>query len=161
MCEYCGCQAVSAIDLLTREHDRALDHVRAAEQAGRREDLAAAQAACRQLAAVLEPHTAVEEQSLFPALESDFTAQLELLRHEHRLVEGVLQELAGGSPPAPEWPVRVKGAMALLRRHILKEQDGVFPAALATLTVADWERVEQARAAVGTALPPLAVGATS
>jgi hemerythrin-like domain-containing protein len=161
MCEYCGCQAVTAIDLLTREHDRALDHVRAAEQAARREDPASAQDACRQLAAVLEPHTAVEEQSLFPALEADFADQMELLRHEHRLVASVLDEVAGDGPLSSGWQVRVKGAMSLLRRHILKEQDGVFPAALATLTVAEWERVDQARTAVGTALPALAIGASS
>lgn len=38
----------------------------------------------------------------------------------------------------------------MLRGHIFKEQDGVFPAALASLTAADWEIVDAARArAVG------------
>jgi hypothetical protein len=30
--------------------------------------------------------------------------------------------------------------LALLREHIFKEQDGVFPAALATLTNEQWDR---------------------
>jgi hypothetical protein len=48
-------------------------------------------------------------------------------------------------------------AMAVLRDHILKEQDGVFPAALANLTVEDWEAAEATRAEAGSALfPPAA-----
>jgi hypothetical protein len=35
----------------------------------------------------------------------------------------------------------------LLREHILKEQDGVFPAALISLGPDDWERIGQVRAA--------------
>jgi hypothetical protein len=39
--------------------------------------------------------------------------------------------------------------LALLREHILKEQDGVFPAALAFLDAEQWEAVEAIRARVG------------
>ncbi|WP_245687099.1 hypothetical protein [Streptacidiphilus griseoplanus] len=42
--------------------------------------------------------------------------------------------------------------MAMLRDHILKEQDGVFPAALANLDTEEWEAVEKVRAEAGTAL---------
>lgn len=41
----------------------------------------------------------------------------------------------------------------MLREHILKEQDGVFPAALATLGTEEWEAVDKVRAEAGTALP--------
>jgi hypothetical protein len=37
MCEYCGCQSLTAIDDLTREHDAVVDpisHVRDAHRAG-------------------------------------------------------------------------------------------------------------------------------
>jgi hypothetical protein len=40
-------------------------------------------------------------------------------------------------------------ALAHLFDHILKEQDGVFPAALATLTPDDWERIGAVRRSVG------------
>jgi hypothetical protein len=40
----------------------------------------------------------------------------------------------------------------VLRQHILKEQDGVFPAALANLATSDWEAVEKLRAQAGSAL---------
>nr|WP_254397730.1 hypothetical protein [Streptomyces sp. AC558_RSS880] len=41
------------------------------------------------------------------------------------------------------------GALDLLRGHILKEQDGVFPAAPAVLSTEQWEAVEAVRARVG------------
>ncbi|WP_260844749.1 hypothetical protein [Streptomyces sp. SLBN-31] len=47
--------------------------------------------------------------------------------------------------------------MAVLRDHILKEQDGVFPAALATLGTEEWEAVEKVRAQAGGALSGPAV----
>jgi hemerythrin-like domain-containing protein len=34
----------------------------------------------------------------------------------------------------------------MLREHIIKEQDGVFPAALATLSAEQWDQVDAARA---------------
>jgi len=36
--------------------------------------------------------------------------------------------------------------------HILKEQDGVFPAALANLSTEEWEAVEAVRAKAGSPL---------
>jgi hypothetical protein len=40
------------------------------------------------------------------------------------------------------------GVLFLLREHILKEQDGVFPAALIALDPEQWERVEAVRTRV-------------
>ena len=154
MCEYCGCQALASIDALTREHEQVLDlisDVRAAQLAGdvvRQADLA-----CR-IAAVLGPHTLVEEQGLFPALARDFPDQIGQLEAEHRLVEETLAEAVraagdGGLPADPGWPDRLTRALAVLREHIFKEQDGVFPAALATLSTADWEAADAARVRAG------------
>jgi len=36
----------------------------------------------------------------------------------------------------------------MLREHILKEQDGVFPAALGALDADQWERIEGLRAQI-------------
>jgi hypothetical protein len=41
----------------------------------------------------------------------------------------------------------------LLREHMLTEQDGVFPAALISLTAEDWDAVDAVRARVGSRLP--------
>ncbi|MFJ8196456.1 hemerythrin domain-containing protein [Streptomyces sp. NPDC096152] len=154
MCEYCGCQSLAAIDELTREHDevvRLISHLRTAHREG---DVARAAHLARRVATVLGPHTRVEEHGLFPALAGDFPDQIAALEAEHRAVEAVLAEAADGVTPAdPSWPDRLMAAMAVLRDHILKEQDGVFPAALATLGPEEWEAVEAVRAAAGGTLP--------
>lgn len=163
MCEYCGCQALTSIDTLTREHEQVLaliSDIRSARAAG---DLARqAGLACR-IAAVLRPHTFVEEHGLFPALAPDFPGQIALLQAEHRIIEEPLTQAvraaANGTVLAdPGWPDRLTQALALLREHIFKEQDGVFPAALATLSTSDWEAVDAARQAATVTPTELAVG---
>jgi len=153
MCEYCGCQAVTAIDELTREHDMVvglIGTVRAAHADGDRERMAEL---ARTIAAVLTPHTAVEEHGLFPLLAGDFPDQVAALEAEHRRIEAVLGAAAGGTPADPGWPDRLIEALDLLREHILKEQDGVFPAALTSLSGSDWDAVDEVRHKVGTLLP--------
>jgi hemerythrin-like domain-containing protein len=151
MCEYCGCQAVTVIAELTREHDRALDAVRAAEQGAIAGDLGAAQVALRDLQRVLGPHTAVEEVGLFPAMAREFPEQVHALELEHRSFEEVCAQVQSSQPPEL-WSAEVIETMATLRTHILKEQDGVFPAALSVLTAVDWQAVEDARTRAGVAL---------
>ena len=58
-----------------------------------------------------------------------------------------------GPPTRPGLPGLPHQALQLLREHILKEQDGVFPAALASLGTADWAASEAVRARVGSLLP--------
>lgn len=149
MCEYCGCQALDAIAELTAEHDLVVELSRQVRAALRVGDLDAAAERSRAVAAVLEPHTAVEEGALFPALAADFGDHVAALEAEHRLVESVLAESAEGTPSDPSWPERLDRALYLLREHILKEQDGVFPAALAHLDPTQWEALEAVRAVVG------------
>ncbi|BCJ49610.1 hemerythrin [Actinoplanes sp. NBRC 14428] len=153
MCEYCGCQDVTAIADLTREHDAVvalIAEVRTAFAAG---DAPALAGLARRIATVLEPHTAVEEEGLFPLLTDDFPDHVAVLRDEHRRVEAVLAAAQDGTPADPGWPAALMDAMELLREHILKEQDGVFPAALTTLGGADWDVVDAVRARVGVRVP--------
>ena len=156
MCEYCGCQALAPIDELTREHDAVLgliSHVRAARADG---DTGQMAELAQQIAAVLGPHTEVEEQGLFPALEADFPDHITTLKAEHQRIEAVLGEASAGTPADPAWPGRLTAALQMLRQHIFAEQDGVFPAALATLKTADWETVEAVRARAGSPTSPAA-----
>lgn len=147
MCEHCGCQALQTIDELTREHDAALGHVRTAELAATAGDLAGARSACAALDGLLVPHTAVEEEGVFPALAREYPGHVAGLVDEHRLVHGALAELATSAED--DWATRLADALAVLRAHIAKEQDGLFPASLTSLTTGDWEQAESVRRRVG------------
>jgi hemerythrin-like domain-containing protein len=153
MCEYCGCQAVTAIDSLTREHDLVVTLIGGVRAAHGGTDVAGMAALARRITAVLGPHTEVEEQGLFPALAADFPDHVAALQGQHRRVEAVLGEAASGTPTDPSWPVRLMETLDMLRDHILNEQDGVFPAALAHLSTTDWEALDAVRSRVGSLLP--------
>jgi hemerythrin-like domain-containing protein len=152
VCEYCGCQSLASIDLLTREHDAAVALIAATRAAATVGDAGAAATLARKLAALLEPHTVVEESGLFPAMAGDFPDHVAGLTAEHRAVEAVLGEAAAGVPAEPAWLDRLLAALEVLRAHILKEQDGLFPAALTSLGPVEWERVDEVRGRVGTRL---------
>ena len=153
MCEYCGCQALATIDELTREHDLVLSLVGEVRSAHAGADTARMAELARQIAAVLGPHTEVEEHGVFPALVAEFPDHIAALRAEHRHVEAVVGEASAGNPADPAWPARLTAALAMLREHFFKEQDGVFPAALTTLSTAQWEAAEAVRARAGTLVP--------
>lgn len=148
MCEYCGCQQIEEIATLTAEHDGIRERARELSAAAAADDLAAAREAAGRVLSLLDPHTSVEERGLFPALSAEFAGHVEGLLGEHREIHAALREILDVDVPAPGWQARIGDALAELHDHILKEQDGLFPAALATLTAADWDTVAEARAAL-------------
>jgi len=155
VCDYCGCQEVRAIADLTAEHDRIVTlsgEARRALHAGAL-DLAADRA--RDITAVLGPHTLVEEGALFPAMAEEYGDHVLGLLDEHRIIEAVLARADDGTPTDHAWPGLLERALTLLREHILKEQDGLFPAALATLGPAQWDEVDAARDRVDAAIAPV------
>lgn len=154
MCEYCGCQSIAAIRELTVEHDAVVEEIGEVTRRLHDGHTGAAVEACRRISGILLPHTAVEEQGLFPAMAVEFPDQVEVLHREHRAIEAVLAECADDVPADPAWPNRVIQTLDLLRTHILKEQDGVFPATLSVLGNDDWTLVDEVRARVGSGLAP-------
>lgn len=159
MCEYCGCQEIAVIGDLTREHDAVVALISQVQSSLAGQRYGDAARSCQQISAILVPHTVVEEQGLFPEMAEEFPDHIESLRSEHRQIEKVLDQAADGVPDDPTWPDRLTGALFLLREHILKEQDGVFPAALIALDTDQWERIEAVRAQLVPA-PALASTAT-
>ncbi len=150
MCEYCGCQAVAAIEALTEEHEQvratADDACRLAEAA----DVDGARARLTELGALLRPHTAIEERGLFPALAGDFGPAMEGLVDDHRQLDATFQALCRGPASAGEvdrqvWAQALVEAVRTLFEHILREQDGVFPAALSTLNSKQWDDLDKVR----------------
>ncbi|MCI3241804.1 MULTISPECIES: hemerythrin domain-containing protein [Streptomyces] len=152
MCEYCGCQALESIDQLTLEHETVVTLVSRVRDAYRSGEVTYMAELAREIASVLGPHTRVEEHGLFPALTSEFPEKIAALEDEHRRIEAVLAEASGPFLTDPGWPDRLIETLDLLREHILKEQDGVFPAALAFLSTEQWEHVETVRVEAGTGI---------
>ena len=154
VCEYCGCQSLAAIDELTREHDAVVNligEVRAAHAAADTDGMADL---ARRITAVLGPHTEVEERGLFPLLAEEFPDQVAALEAEHGVIEAVLGRATAGTPTDPAWPDLFLRTLDMLRDHILKEQDGVFPAALISLSGTDWDTVDAVRTRVGSPTSP-------
>jgi hypothetical protein len=152
VCEYCGCQDISAIAELTREHDAVVAEIATVRVCVREGDTSGAAATARRIARILGPHTAVEEQGLFPHLVPEFPDHVAALERDHREIEAVLAPAAHGTPEDPQWPAELLAAMERLRDHILKEQDGLFPASLSILDEEAWASVETARHVAGSAL---------
>lgn len=152
MCEYCGCQDIVSIGELTREHDAVVAEIAEVRALLRDHDVDGAARAARRIAEILGPHTAVEERGLFPLMHQEFPQHVDALEREHRVIEDALAEAGDGTPTDPSWPTRLLSALELLRDHILKEQDGVFPAALSVLDTEGWELVEAVRARAGSAV---------
>jgi hemerythrin-like domain-containing protein len=148
MCAYCGCQALETIDELTMELERVstlISHVRDAHHNG---EITRMAELAREITAVLGPHTEVEEEGLFPVLAAVLPEKIAALGDEHRRIEAVLAEADGPFLADSTWPDRLIETLGLLREHILKEQDEVFPAALANLGIEEWEAVEAVRVRV-------------
>jgi hypothetical protein len=143
MCEYCGCQNVPAIALLTAEHDRIREVAGNLEAAARRADLTVARSLARQLLQQLLPHTAVEEQGLFPAMAGEFGEHVDTLLSDHRHIEQALHAVAAAQPAPEGWPMLVRTVVGELFDHILREQDGLFPASLSVLTPRQWDHLDE------------------
>lgn len=157
MCEYCGCQDVTVIGELTREHDAVvalIGQVRRDLADGRWDDVVRR---CAQMTGILEPHTVVEEKGLFPLLADDFPDHVDALQREHREIEAALAEVVAAAPGDPAVTDRLMRTLFELREHILREQDGVFPAALTSLDGDGWQRVDDVRRQVGSGLGPVPV----
>lgn len=151
MCGYCGCQSIELIGRLTTQHEEIINATTSLRTAARDHDARGASRACVVIAELLDPHTRLEERGLFAELRLDatFTAHIDALCAEHRAIDSELEAIGRGDLD------RVAPLIRLLRDHIGKEEDGLFPAALAALDGEQWERLhsdddsERIRAAAG------------
>ena len=148
MCEYCGCQDVPAIAELTREHDELRAVAREAEAAARAGDHPAAARTATRLLGLLRPHTEIEERALFPAMAGEFAEHVASLESDHRRLEDTLTAVAAAGPGDAAWAPALHAAVRELFTHILREQDGLFPASLSVLRPDDWDRLDAVRAEV-------------
>lgn len=87
-------------------------------------------AALRTLAAPLSRHAEREEDVLFPelAFDDDARGPIRVLTEEHDLIDGWIERLTAGLPPAELRSVFEELAETL-RGHILREDSAMFPLA--------------------------------
>jgi hemerythrin-like domain-containing protein len=143
MCSYCGCRSISVIGELTEEHEQIINAAAELRRAALVGDAAAAGEHARDVARLLHPHTAREERGLFRELRLDpeFTDHIDSLTDEHDEIDIRLEEILAGEL------ARVTELVDLLRAHIDREEDGLFPAAAIALFGPAWERVVEHAAA--------------
>ncbi len=140
MCSYCGCRTFTVVARLTEEHERIVNSVGdVCRHVQRGEDDAAA-AEVAHLVALLDEHTRFEEHGLFAELRGDdvLEAHTDLLREEHHEIDRLAALLGDGDLGCA---TRLEH---LLRRHIDREENGLFPAAAIALDGAAWDRADEA-----------------
>ena len=140
------------IGRLSTEHVAIVNATGTLRRAALRGDGEATATAVQELAALLDPHTTGEERGLFAELlvDPEFAAHVEALCVEHRQIDAHLARVSDGDLSD------VDGLENLLRRHIDKEENGIFPAAAVALDGAAWDRIQMRIVNLDT--PPQPVG---
>ncbi len=139
VCSYCGCREIPVIALLNAEHDAIVNSTYALQVAHRDHDVAAASVAASKLAELLHPHTQREQDGLFAEMSKDelFTAHIASLCAEHRELDVLVAAITAGDLG------RIPDMLTLLHDHIDREENGLFPAALAYLDDAQWDVIQR------------------
>lgn len=137
MCSYCGCRSISVIGRFSAEHDDIVNAAGLLQRAAARGDVDAVRGLARDLGRLLHPHTEGEERGLFSELRADpdFAEHVEALCAEHTDLDARLDAVAAGDLAG------VDELVHRLRRHIDREENGLFPAAAVALDGDAWERV--------------------
>jgi hemerythrin-like domain-containing protein len=140
MCSYCGCRNIPMIAKLNAEHDAIVNSSYQLETAFRDEDVESARRAGKDLAGLLHPHTWREQTGLFAEMEKDelFTDHIASLCAEHRELDDELAAIDAGDL------TRIPPMLTLLNNHIDREENGLFPAALAFLDDTQWDTIQRA-----------------
>ncbi len=139
MCSYCGCRNIPVIATLNAEHDAIVNSTYALQVAFRDHDIEAAKTAGKVLAELLHPHTRREQDGLFAEMKKDelFTDHIASLCAEHDELDEELDLIAAGDL------TRITPMITLLNNHIDREENGLFPAALAYLDDDQWDVIQR------------------
>jgi hemerythrin-like domain-containing protein len=139
VCSYCGCRNIPEIAALNAEHDAIVNSTYALQMAFRDRDTESAKTATKVLAELLHPHTRREQDGLFAEMQKDelFTEHIASLCAEHNELDAELELIAAGDL------TRITAMITLLNNHIDREENGLFPAALAYLDDDQWDVIAQ------------------
>jgi len=136
VCSYCGCRANTLIARYSNEHEDIINAAGAVRRAVHAADAPALAEARARLQALLQPHTASEERSLFAELrrQEEFRETVDGLCAEHAELDALLAGVGPGDDDG------YAAFDRMLRQHIDKEENGLFPASIIALDGAEWER---------------------
>jgi hypothetical protein len=140
MCQYCGCRQVPLIRDYIDEHERVVDLGDATLRALEHDDRATAHRLVEEMTDLLRSHWRGEEDGVFIVMseaETSYAEYVDTLVGEHRSLEAFLEVLDLEIPAHRE---RLRFELGLLREHIAREEDGLFPATLTALTGDQWDR---------------------
>ena len=137
MCSYCGCDSIDVVGRFMREHVEIINATGDLRRATEAADPAGVHDAVATVRRLLDPHAAAEEAGLFTVLAEDaeFTDHVRRLCREHGGLHQLLDRVDAGSHAL--LPVFEK----MLRAHIDREENGLFPAAAIAFAGMEWERV--------------------
>jgi hypothetical protein len=149
VCSYCGCREIPIIAQLNAEHDAIVDSTYALQIAHRAQDIAAVRLAGRGLSHLLRPHTQREQDGLFEEMAKDelFTEHIASLCGEHHELDEFLAGIELGDLTL------VPAMLTLLHNHIDREENGLFPAALAYLDDDQWDVIQRPELMPGSDTP--------
>lgn len=136
MCSYCGCRAITVVRRLTEEHELIINILGDVLRNPGSRPAEGGRSSAQQLAELLAEHTRFEEQGLFAELEDDdvLGPHVARLHEEHAAIDALLARVRRGNSGAA-------GELEhLLRRHIDREENGLFPAAAIALDGEAWDR---------------------
>lgn len=122
---------------LTKEHEEIAACAYTLTVAHRDGDVEAGRAAARELGGRLHPHAQREENGVFAELKKDdlFTEHVEELCAEHDELDRHIDAIVAGDLSY------VPNLVLLLKSHIDREENGLFPSALAYLSDDQWETI--------------------
>jgi hemerythrin-like domain-containing protein len=144
VCEHCGCANIAPIAELMREHRTMLELAREVRAALSTGDQQTARARFADIVEILGRHSAKEERGVLAAVRhsGEYVDYVAALEEDHGLLAEAV--LASGSE-VDEWPRQITSFLDDLAHHFEREEQGLFPGALAALDAEEWETVEQAR----------------
>lgn len=137
MCSYCGCRALDEVAELNAQHDAIVNATGPVRKAAEAYDKESIYAHVADLVALLDPHVIQEERGVFAELRKreEFTEHIDALCSEHEQLHALFARVANGEIHlAPQ-------AISLLRDHIEKEENGLFPAAAIELEGTVWQEI--------------------
>lgn len=139
MCHYCGCRQVPLIRDYIAEHERITVLCHWTVKALGHGNLDVARGHVEELRPLLARHWQGEERGVFVPMAQVDEATAEYvaaLVEEH---EDLGAFLAGIDLTDPDHVSRFLAEVRALEDHIAREEDGVFPATLVTLSGAQWD----------------------